>query len=190
MADFDADGILDLAVTASGVGRMTLLKGNGDGSFTLKGTYGGTGQPMGIAVADFNLDNLPDAAFVNPATNSFSTYLSIPPKDPDFTLTAAPPTATVSSATPATVSYTLTVRGHRGFNKVVALGCVGAPRTSTCTVSPDEITVSTLTSQTATLTVTPASSTTLIPAGTYTLTVTGTSGTIQHEATLTFMSKR
>jgi len=190
MADFDGDGILDLAVTSFGQDRMTLLKGNGDGTFASKGIYGATAFPLGIVAADFNGDNLPDVAFVNAGSNTFSTYMSIPPKGPDFTLTATPPTATVSSANPVTANYTVTVSGRGGFNQTVGIGCSGVPRNTTCTVSPGSVTVSGTTKQTVTVSVSRNSAKLAVPLGTFTLTVSGTSGAIQHNANLTYMSKR
>src|ERR1019366_2411251 len=63
-ADFNQDGILDLAVlnklNASGPiapGSVTILLGNGDGTFTPVGATPATGLvPVSIAVGDFNGD--------------------------------------------------------------------------------------------------------------------------------------
>ncbi len=63
-ADFNNDGTPDLAITHgpganSGVGLMV---GNGDGTFQAEVFLPAGPLPMGIAVADFNLDNRPDLA--------------------------------------------------------------------------------------------------------------------------------
>jgi hypothetical protein len=75
-ADFNGDGILDLAVlnklNASGPiapGSVTILLGNGDGTFTPAGATPATGLvPVSIAVGDFNGDGKADLTTVNSAT--------------------------------------------------------------------------------------------------------------------------
>jgi FG-GAP-like repeat/Bacterial Ig-like domain (group 3) len=59
----DGDNNLDL-VTANNDGTVTVLLGNGDGSFQPKVNYTGceTGNPMKILLADFNRDGNPDIA--------------------------------------------------------------------------------------------------------------------------------
>lgn len=59
-ADFNSDGILDVAtITASG---LTILLGNPDGTFTQKFTASLTGNGTSLAVADFNSDGIADVA--------------------------------------------------------------------------------------------------------------------------------
>jgi hypothetical protein len=67
-ADFNGDGVLDLAVTNSGDDTVGILLGQGDGGFSAQVTFplGGTGataagpQPATMAVGDFNGDGQPD----------------------------------------------------------------------------------------------------------------------------------
>lgn len=64
-ADFNRDGIVDLAVSNSNSGgtTLTILLGNGDGTFTAVATSPTVGlYPDGIAVGDFNGDGKPDLA--------------------------------------------------------------------------------------------------------------------------------
>ena len=61
--DFDADGVLDLAVTGDG-GLKTQagggLNGRGDGTFALPATYAAGASPGRLAVADLNADGADD----------------------------------------------------------------------------------------------------------------------------------
>jgi FG-GAP-like repeat/Abnormal spindle-like microcephaly-assoc'd, ASPM-SPD-2-Hydin/FG-GAP repeat len=71
-ADFNQDGILDLAVACqdpSTGGFVYILLGDGSGTFGTPQHYGSIGQPEGIAVGDFNGDGFLDLA-VSDFTNS------------------------------------------------------------------------------------------------------------------------
>jgi FG-GAP-like repeat len=65
-ADFNGDGKLDLAVSNFGAdyyepGTISILLGNGDGTFQPQATYSTGGlSPTALAVADFNGDGTPD----------------------------------------------------------------------------------------------------------------------------------
>lgn len=76
-ADFNGDGILDLAVANSGDNTVTLLMGNGDGTFTPATASTPTGQrPFALAVGDFNRDGNLDLAVVNSNDNTVSILLN------------------------------------------------------------------------------------------------------------------
>ena len=64
-ADFNGDGKLDLAVANSIDGTVTILLGNGDGTFTLKSTPTAGSGANWIAAGDFNEDGKLDLAVAN-----------------------------------------------------------------------------------------------------------------------------
>ena len=60
IADVDGDHMPDLVVTILFSNSVSILHGNGDGTFTQMATYGTGFYPVSIAVADFNDDNRAD----------------------------------------------------------------------------------------------------------------------------------
>ena len=108
-------------------------------------------------------------------TTSVTVVVSQPP---DFVPTASPSSVTVTAGAAAT--YTVSLASKGGFAGSVTLSLAGAPNGTTVTFTPNPRTVpgsSTLRVQTAAST----------PRGTYTLRITGTSGSLTHQvnATLT-----
>jgi hypothetical protein len=76
VGDFNGDGIPDLALVSSTAQRLTILKGNGDGTFTPGTQHFSAGKtPIRIAVADFNGDGIADLAVVNKGSNNVSVLL-------------------------------------------------------------------------------------------------------------------
>ena len=60
--DFNGDGNVDLAVGNSSDGTLTILLGDGKGSFTsVPASFAGY-FPQGLAVGDFDGDGIPDLA--------------------------------------------------------------------------------------------------------------------------------
>jgi hypothetical protein len=52
--DFNRDGKLDLAVVNSGSNTVSILLGQGDGTFRTKSKITTGASPYGVAAADFN----------------------------------------------------------------------------------------------------------------------------------------
>jgi len=74
-ADFNGDGLPDLAVTNANNNNVSILLQNADHSFAKEVSYAtGTG-PAGIAAADFNRDGFADLAITNQADGTVSILL-------------------------------------------------------------------------------------------------------------------
>jgi hypothetical protein len=78
--DFDADGILDLAVVTRGSDRMSILlgyghEGQGDGTFATKTDYTTGNGPDSVTAGDFNADGILDLAVANRYSNNLSILL-------------------------------------------------------------------------------------------------------------------
>lgn len=74
VADFDRDGILDLAVCDNSGAPVTLLRGQGtggvgDGTFAFQGTTPAGAGPWGIAAGDFDEDGIVDLAVSTGSSN-------------------------------------------------------------------------------------------------------------------------
>ena len=98
--------------------------------------------------------------------------------NPNFTITSAPGSATIGSASSA--SYTITVGAVNGFTGPVTLTASGLPSGTTATFSPATI----ATSGSSTMTLSTSAST---PAGTSTVTITGTAGSLTNSASVTLI---
>jgi len=92
VADFNGDGKLDIVAISPAGNQLTLMLGNGDGTFTAGPTPSISFLPGGIAVGDFNGDGKQDIA-VSSSTSSLATVLF---GNGDGTFTQAPSTSTVS----------------------------------------------------------------------------------------------
>ena len=106
VGDFNGDGIPDLAVANLDSNTVTILLGNGDGTFTAASASPATGSaPESIALGDFNGDGIPDLAVANFGSNTVTILLG----NGDGTFTAA-------SASPATghAPYSIAVGDFNG----------------------------------------------------------------------------
>ncbi|TAM79463.1 MAG: hypothetical protein EPN47_16800 [Acidobacteria bacterium] len=106
-------------------------------------------------------------------TRTTTASLTVNPLSPDFSLSATPGSQTVTAGTGT--SYTVTITPSGGFNGSVSLSVSGLPSGATGTFTTNPATSS------STLNIATSSST---PAGTSTLTITGTSGGLTHTTTV------
>jgi hypothetical protein len=84
--DFKGNGILDLAVANSSDGTVSVLLGNGDGTFASAVNYAVGNSPHSVAVGDFNGDGVPDLVAANYGDDTVTVLLGIG----DGTFTAQP----------------------------------------------------------------------------------------------------
>jgi hypothetical protein len=74
-ADFNIDGTLDLAVAHGSSNDISILLGNGDGTFREQGQYPLGNFPSSVVAADFNGDGRPDLAVTNKSDGTVSVLL-------------------------------------------------------------------------------------------------------------------
>jgi FG-GAP-like repeat len=72
VADFDQDGILDLAVASVLSGTVEVLLGRGDGAFSLSSSLAVGKRPTSVATGEFNGDGRADLATVNAESHDVS----------------------------------------------------------------------------------------------------------------------
>jgi Bacterial type II and III secretion system protein/FG-GAP-like repeat len=72
--DLNGDGHIDLVVADSGSNTISVLLGNGDGTFRQRTDYPTGSEPVYVAVGDLNNDGAPDIAVANQSGNSVSIY--------------------------------------------------------------------------------------------------------------------
>jgi hypothetical protein len=115
--------------------------------------------------------NYPITIFATSGGITHSTQVNLTVTAPDFSIAATPSTQTVTAG--GNTTYTVSTSALNGFTGSVSLGTSGLPTGATASFSPASISGST----TSTLTISTLSST---PAATYTITITGISGSINH----------
>jgi hypothetical protein len=76
MADLTGSGVLDLVTANYNDDNVSVLLGNGDGSFQAVQNYTADIGPTSVAVGDFNRDGFPDLAVTNRFGNDVSILLN------------------------------------------------------------------------------------------------------------------
>jgi len=176
-------GTVTLTAPAPGGGAaVSLTSSNGHATLPSSVTV-----PAGQSSATFTINT---TSVPNPVVSTITAaYLGVQkpqnltitptPVTPDFTISAAPSSQTVTRGRAA--SYTVTITRPNGFTGSVALSVIGKPSRSSTSFSSNPIVNPNLTS---TLTVQTGSRT---GRGTFTLTLTGTSGSLSHNYTVTLI---
>jgi hypothetical protein len=77
VGDFLGNGVLDLAVANQADNTVSVLLGNGDGSFQAAVRYAGGSSPSSLAVGDFNGDGILDLAVTDSAVSGGSPGVSV-----------------------------------------------------------------------------------------------------------------
>ena len=87
VADFNGDGVLDIAATNSTSNLVQILLGNGNATYTNNGFVSVGNSPGGIVAGDFNGDGKSDLAVANATGNSIQILLG----NGDGTFVSGPP---------------------------------------------------------------------------------------------------
>ncbi|MCA1832939.1 MAG: hypothetical protein ABR548_00420 [Actinomycetota bacterium] len=164
-----------------GQGEGTLINGGGSQDFTLDrwGDYASMSvDPTDDCTFWFTSEYLKSDGSFNWSTRigSFKFASCSTQTTPDFSLTASPSSQTVTQG--GSTSYNVSVNPQNGFNGSVALSVSGLPANASGSFSPNPATSA------STLSVATSAST---PAGTYPLTITGTSGSLTHSTSVSLI---
>ena len=124
-ADLDGDGKIDLAVAnsynniVSPINSISLLAGNGDGTFKTAVNFTTGTRPYCVTIADINGDSKPDIATANEGSDNISVFLNTTNNPSNFagqtyTVDATAPTIAITSdktalksGETATITFTL-----------------------------------------------------------------------------------
>ena len=134
-ADFNNDGVVDLAIANNSANTVTVLLGNGSGGFTAAAgsPFASGANPVALAVGDFNHDRAIDIAVVNSGDStvklllgngaggftSQTTSVSTGPKSiaaGDFNGDGTPDVVIVSSNSGTSNTATVLLGGPSGFS--------------------------------------------------------------------------
>jgi hypothetical protein len=146
--------------------------------------YNGTknNQTFYLYAYSFTLNSAKTVSSLTLPTNAnivvFAVTLSTGSASPNFSIATTQSSETVTAG--SGTSYTATITALNGFSGNVALSASGLPTGATATFNPTSVTGS----GSSTVSVSTLSST---PAGTYTVNITGTSGSLQNSAAVTLV---
>jgi hypothetical protein len=174
----------DDAQTATNYPLARLTDNNGHVYYLRTHDHSTMAVATGSAIVSTNFDvpsNVPSGSYslvvVANGIPSAPVTVQLTNLSPDFTIGAAPPSQSITRGQTAT--YTVTIGALNGFSGTVTLSAAGLPKFTKATFNPATVTGS----GTSTLTITTQKFLTKV--GTYTVTATGTSGTITHSAQVT-----
>jgi hypothetical protein len=155
-ADIDGDGKLDLVYSNSNYGTVGVLYGSGNGLFYDPVEYPSGGYAYGLVVADVNQDGALDVVTAGDDFSGVTVLLNSngSATKANYTVAAAPSTATVTAGSSATFTLTITPSNH--YNGTVTFSCGLLPSLATCTFNPASAVLDGTTPVTVQLTVTTA----------------------------------
>jgi Bacterial Ig domain len=167
-------------ITTTTVTLTDAANTNFNTAFTQAANSNGNYVKFSITAAGFTLTALPGTASDGNKRAPLNGLQIVPagPPAPDFTLSAAPGSRSVTQG--GGTSYTVTLGALNGFAGTVNLAATGLPANATALFTPSSLTGSGM----ATLDVTTASNT---PTGTTTVTISGTSGTLTRTTTVSLV---
>ena len=160
LGDFNADGEIDIAAANFSTSNVSILPGNGDGTFGLPEalSIAPMGAPVDMVAADFNGDGKPDIATVNDAVSVFLNTSVAPPRplvsvsdatvtegntgsaNATFTLTLSHPSDVDVTVHYATANLTATAGGdYTAASGTVTIPAGQTSRTFTVAVAGDRI---------------------------------------------------
>lgn len=130
VGDFNLDGKPDIATANSGSNDITILQGNGNGSFvTAAGSPIGTGNsPQYLATDDFNLDGKPDFAVANANSNNVTIQLNTCPAQPCSGIAFSQPVGSPITSAPTANSIAVADYNLDGKLDFIAAGEFGDTR--------------------------------------------------------------
>ncbi|PZR94452.1 MAG: hypothetical protein DLM69_12480 [Candidatus Chloroheliales bacterium] len=105
VADFNADGRLDIVTANSNSNNVSMLQGRGDGTFAAAVNFAVGSSPQDVAAGDLNGDGSSDLVTGNQGSNDVSVLLNLcnaPTLTPTVTGTPQSATSTPTSATTLT----------------------------------------------------------------------------------------
>jgi hypothetical protein len=77
IGDLNGDGAPDLAVANYASDTVSVLLGNGDGSYAAKVDYLTGNDPASVAIGDLNGDDAPDLVVANGPSSTVSVLLGV-----------------------------------------------------------------------------------------------------------------
>lgn len=139
VADFNGDGILDLAVTNKNDNTVSILLGHGNGTFTAqaKSPFATGLTPVSVAVGDFNNNGVLDLAIVNACGSDLTcsskgtVSILLGNGDGSFTAAAASPSTDYTPTYVAVADFD----GDGNLDLAVANSC-GGTNQSSCAQNP------------------------------------------------------